>query len=39
VATGKWSWLPYLIVFVVVMAILGLTVSRINKKPLNEEPY
>lgn len=39
VATGKWSWVPYLIVLVVVIAILGLTLSRINKKPLNEEPY
>jgi hypothetical protein len=39
VATGGWSWLPYLIVFVVVVAIILLTVSRINKKPLNGESY
>ena len=39
VATGRWSWLPYLIVFLVVVAILAITVSRIGKKPLNEESY
>jgi hypothetical protein len=37
VATGKLSWLPYLIVLVVVVGLLLITVSRINKKPLNEE--
>ena len=37
-ATGKWSWVPYLIVLVVVVALLLLTLSRINKKSLNEEP-
>ena len=39
VATGGWSWVPYLIVFVVVVAIILLVVTRINKKPLNEESY
>ena len=39
VATGSWSWVPYLIVLVVVIGILALTVSRISKKSLNEESY
>ena len=39
VATGRWSWVPYLIVLVVVIGILALTVSRISKKSLNEESY
>jgi uncharacterized BrkB/YihY/UPF0761 family membrane protein len=38
VATGRWSWVPYLIVLVVVAALLLITLSRINKKSLNEEP-
>lgn len=38
-ATGRLSWLSYLIVFVVVVALLVLTVSRISKKSLNKESY
>ena len=37
VATGKMSWLPYLIVLVVVAGLLLITVSRISKKSLNKE--
>jgi di/tricarboxylate transporter len=29
--TGNWSWAPYLIVVAVLVAILGLVLSRINK--------
>ena len=38
-ATGRLSWLSYLIVFVVVVALLVLAVSRISKKSLNKESY
>jgi hypothetical protein len=38
-ATGRLSWLSYLIVFVVVVALLLLTVTRIGKKSLNKESY
>jgi hypothetical protein len=38
-ATGRLSWLPYLIVLVVLVGIMLITVSRINKKPMNEESY
>jgi hypothetical protein len=38
-ATGRLSWLSYLIVFVVVVALLLLTVTRISKKSLNKESY
>jgi hypothetical protein len=38
-ATGRLSWLSYLIVFLVVVALLAVTVSRISKKSLNKEPY
>ena len=37
-ATGRLSWLSYLIVFVVVVSLLLLAVSRISKKSLNKEP-
>ena len=39
VTTGSLSWLPYLIVLVVAAGLLLITVSRINKKSLNEESY
>ena len=38
-ATGRLSWLSYLIVFVVVVSLLLLTVTRISKKSLNKESY
>jgi hypothetical protein len=38
-ATGRMSWLSYLIVFVVVISLLLLTVTRISKKSLNKESY
>jgi hypothetical protein len=38
-AMGRLSWLSYLIVFVVVVALLLLTVTRIGKKSLNKESY
>ena len=37
-ATGRLSWLSYLIVLVVVAALIVLTVSRIGKKSLSKEP-
>jgi hypothetical protein len=37
VTTGSMSWLPYLIVFVVLVGIILITVSRINKSSLNKE--
>jgi hypothetical protein len=39
VTTGSFSWVPYLIVLVVAAGLLLITVSRINKKALNEETY
>jgi hypothetical protein len=39
VTTGSFSWLPYLIVFVVLVGVILITVSRINKRALNEESY
>jgi hypothetical protein len=36
-ATGRLSWLSYLIVLAAVVGLLGITVSRINKKSLNKE--
>ena len=36
-ATGRLSWLSYLIVLVVVAALLLITVTRISKKSLNKE--
>lgn len=37
-ARGSLSWLPYAIVFVVSAGLLVLTLTRINKSPLNKEP-
>lgn len=37
-ATGGSSWVPYLIVLVVCVALLGLTLARINKTFLSKEP-
>jgi hypothetical protein len=37
-ATGRLSWLSYLIVLVAVAALLLITVTRISKKSLNKEP-
>jgi hypothetical protein len=37
-ASGSWSWLAYLLVFVVCVLLIVLTVSRINKDRLNKEP-
>jgi hypothetical protein len=37
-AEGSLSWLPYTIVLVVCVALLVLTISRINKSALNKEP-
>ena len=39
VTTGAMSWLPYLIVLMVVVALLLITVTRISKKSLNKESY
>lgn len=39
VTTGRLSWLPYLIVLVVVAGLLAVTISRISKKSLNKESY
>jgi hypothetical protein len=36
-ATGRLSWLSYVIVLVVVVAVLAITLSRINKRALNKE--
>jgi hypothetical protein len=36
-ATGRLSWLSYLIVMVVCVALLGITISRINKTFLDKE--
>ncbi len=38
-ATGRLSWLSYLIVLVVVVSLLLITVTRISKKSLNKESY
>ena len=38
-ATGRLSWLSYLIVLVVVLSLLLITVTRIGKKSLNKESY
>lgn len=37
-ASGSLSWLAYVIVLVVTLVLLGLTVSRIKKSTLNNEP-
>ncbi|NQY56882.1 MAG: phage holin family protein [Ilumatobacteraceae bacterium] len=37
-ASGSLSWLAYLIVLAVAIAILAVTVSRIKKSTLNNEP-
>lgn len=37
-STGGSSWVPYLIVLAVCVALLGLTLSRINKTFLSKEP-
>jgi hypothetical protein len=39
VTTGSFSWVPYLIVLVVVVGLVLITVTRINKKSLNKESY
>ena len=39
VTTGAMSWLPYLIVLVVVVGLLLITVTRISKKSLNKESH
>jgi hypothetical protein len=36
-ATGSLSWLSYVIVLVVCVALIVLTISRINKNSLNKE--
>jgi Putative Actinobacterial Holin-X, holin superfamily III len=36
-AEGSWSWVPYTIVFLVALGLIGLTISRINKSALNKE--
>lgn len=36
-ATGRLSWLSYLIVFVVALALLAITIQRINKTYLNKD--
>ena len=38
-ATGRLSWLSYLIVLVVVVGLLVITITRISKKSLNKESY
>ncbi len=30
--TGNWSWAPYVIVLVVVLAVIGLALTRVTKK-------
>lgn len=30
--TGNWSWVPYVIVLVFAVAVIGLALTRINKK-------
>jgi hypothetical protein len=37
-AQGSWSWIPYVIVLVAAAAVIAVTLSRINKSSLNEEP-
>lgn len=37
-ATGSLSWLAYLVTLVVTVALLALTISRIKKSTLNNEP-
>lgn len=37
IADGRLSWLPYLIVFVVCVLLLGLAIMQINKTFLNKE--
>ena len=37
-ARGSLSWLPYVIVLVVCLALIALVVSRINRDSLNKEP-
>ena len=37
VATGGWSWVPYLIVLVLALLLLALIVTRINRDSLNKE--
>jgi choline-glycine betaine transporter len=35
--TGNWSWVPYLIMLVVTVALLGLVISRIGKHELRTD--
>ncbi len=37
-ATGSWSWVAYLITLLVAVALLVLTLMRIKKSTLNNEP-
>ena len=37
-AGGSWSWVAYLIVFVVAAVLLYLTIQRIQQSSLNKEP-
>jgi hypothetical protein len=37
IADGRLSWLPYLIVFVVCVLLLGLALMQVNKTFLNKE--
>jgi hypothetical protein len=37
-SSGSWSWVPYLIVFVVNVLLLVWTISRINRDTLNKGP-
>ncbi|MDJ0769467.1 MAG: phage holin family protein [Ilumatobacter sp.] len=36
-ASGRWSWISYLIVLVTCVILLGITMSRINKKYLSKD--
>lgn len=38
VNTGSWSWVPYVIALVVTLVLLALTLMRIKKSTLNNEP-
>jgi len=35
---GAWSFVPYLIVLVVVLAVTAISLSRVSKATLNKEP-
>ena len=37
IADGRLSWLPYLIVLLVALLLIGVTLTRINKTFLNKE--